>query len=158
MTSASQPSAGEERTTETTEAPQSTWAMARGRGEGQISNWLMFAGTMLLLIGIFNIIDGLTAFLRTDYYVVAEAGLLVFNFTAWGWIWLAVGILQGAVGIGALMGQTWARVTGIVLAGLCAIGHLAFLNAFPMWSLLVIALSVLVIYALVAPPQGATAA
>ncbi|GAA2783487.1 DUF7144 family membrane protein [Saccharopolyspora taberi] len=156
MTSASQPSAGEDRTSEKAEAPQSTWAMAGSRRGAPLSNWLAFAGTILVLVGVFNVIDALTAFLRTDYYVVTEAGLLVFNYAAWGWIWLVVGVLQVATGIGAMIGQTWARVTGVVLAGLAAIGHLAFLNAFPMWSVLVIAMSVLVIYALVTPPQGAT--
>jgi hypothetical protein len=61
------------------------------------------------------------------------------------------------VGVGCLLGQVWARMIGIVLAALCAIGHIAFLAAFPLWSLLVIALSVLVIYALIVPARGAVA-
>lgn len=154
MTSTSQPNAGQERTSETTPREHSTWAVTQ-TPQGSISNWLTFSGTLLLLIGIFNIISGLTSLLRADYFFVSSSGLLVFDYTTWGWIWLALGALQAAVGLGALAGQTWARVTGVVLAGLCAIGHLAFLNAFPVWSLLVIAMSVLVIYALVTPPANA---
>ncbi|GAB3283474.1 DUF7144 family membrane protein [Parasphingorhabdus pacifica] len=154
MTSESQPVAGQD-TSQTTSREQSTWAVTQTRPD-QISNWLTFSGTLLLLVGIFNLISGLTSLFRADYFFVASGGLLVFDYATWGWIWLALGVLQAAVGLGALAGQTWARVTGVVLASLCAIGHLAFLNAFPVWSLLVIALSVLVIYALVAPSANAS--
>lgn len=140
-----------------TEQSQRQWVLTGSRGAGS-SGWLTFAGTLLLLIGIFNIINGLTSLLRPDYYVATPADLLVFDFTTWGWLWLALGVVQAAVGLGAYSGQTWARATGVVLAGLCAIGHIAFLGAFPIWSVLVIALSVLVIYALIVPASNAVAA
>ncbi|MFB4314058.1 hypothetical protein [Actinomadura sp. 21ATH] len=121
------------------------------------SGWLTFAGTLALVIGAFNFIDGLVALFNDDYYLVGSNEILVFDFTAWGWIWLIVGLVQLAVGAGILAGQTWARATGVVLAALAAIGHLAFLQAFPVWSVLTIAMCVLLIYALTAPPAGTTA-
>ncbi|GAA4614927.1 DUF7144 family membrane protein [Saccharopolyspora hordei] len=135
---------------------QKQWAMTSAPEASAMSGWLAFAGSLILLVGIFNIIDGFTALFRTDYFIVGEGQLLVFNFATWGAIWLVLGVLQVATGVGCLYDMTWARTTGIVLASLCAIGHLAFLAAFPLWSLLVIALSVLVIYGLVVPGKRAT--
>lgn len=121
------------------------------------SGWLAFAGTITMVIGVFNIIDGLVALLNDEYYLVGGNEILVFDFTAWGWIWLAVGAVQLAIGAGILAGRTWARAIGVVLAVLAAVGHLAFLSAFPIWSVLTIALCVLLIYALTVPPSGARA-
>jgi hypothetical protein len=118
------------------------------------SGWLAFAGTVALVVGAFNFINGLVALFKDNYYLVGDNEILVFNYTAWGWIWLIVGIVQLAVGGGIMAGKMWARVTGVVLAALAAIGHLAFLPAFPAWSVLTIALCVLLIYALTAPPAG----
>jgi hypothetical protein len=120
------------------------------------SGWLAFAGILALIVGAFNFIDGLVALFNDEYYLAGSNEILVFNFTAWGWIWLVVGLVQLAVGGGILAGQMWARVTGVVFAALAAIGHLAFLQAFPVWSVLTIGMCVLLIYALSAPPAGAT--
>ncbi|MEV0700181.1 hypothetical protein AB0I53_20050 [Saccharopolyspora sp. NPDC050389] len=144
---------------EQTTAPeqQKQWAMAPAQPTGAMSGWLAFAGSLIAMIGIFNIIGGITALFRPTYYLVGSAQLLVFDFAAWGWFWLALGVLQVAAGVGCLYGQMWARMTGIALAALSAIAHLAFLAAFPLWSLVVIALSVLVIYGLMVPSRGAAA-
>lgn len=121
------------------------------------SGWLAFAGAIAMVIGVFNVIDGLVALLDDDYYVVGAGEILVFDFTTWGWIWLALGAVQLAVGAGILAGRTWARAVGVLFAVLAAIGHLAFLSAFPLWSVLTIGLCVLLIYALTVPPSGARA-
>ncbi|KAA5825866.1 hypothetical protein ABT337_24835 [Saccharopolyspora hirsuta] len=136
---------------------QKQWAMTSAPETAALSGWTAFAGSLILLVGIFNVIDGLTAMFRADYYIVGAGQLLVFNFAAWGVIWLVLGVLQVATGVGCMYDKTWARTTGIVLAALGAIGHLAFLAAFPLWSLLVIALSVLVIYGLVVPSRPTAA-
>ncbi|RKT81947.1 hypothetical protein SAMN05421805_12659 [Saccharopolyspora antimicrobica] len=136
------------------EQQQKQWAMTSAPETTAMSGWLTFAGSLILLVGIFNIIEGLTSLFRTDYFIVGEGQLLVFNFATWGTILLVLGVLQVATGVGCMYEQTWARTSGIVLAALCAIGHLAFLAAFPLWSLLVIALSVLVIYGLVVPEKN----
>ncbi|TYK51201.1 DUF7144 family membrane protein [Actinomadura decatromicini] len=120
------------------------------------SGWLTFAGTLSLVVGAFNIIDGLVALFRDNYYLVGENRILVFDYTAWGWIWLILGIVQIAVGAGILSGKLWARAVGVFFAVVAAIGHLAFLQAFPLWSVLTIAMCVLLIYALTAPPAGTT--
>ncbi|GAA4630804.1 hypothetical protein GCM10023196_057610 [Actinoallomurus vinaceus] len=122
------------------------------------SSWLTFAGILAIVTGIFNLTDGLVALLRSDYYLVTDRDILILNFTAWGWIWLILGAIQIIVGVGILAGRTWARAAGVALAVLAALGHLVFLRAFPVWSVLVIAMSVIVVYALTAPPRGSRAA
>ncbi|TDE33776.1 hypothetical protein [Actinomadura sp. 6K520] len=141
-------------TTKTTHGAASTSA----RGRQLTSGWLTFAGTIALVVGTFNIIAGLVALLDDEYYLVGQNQILVFDYTTWGWFWLALGIFQIAVGAGIVAGKMWARVVGVVGAVLAAIGHLAFLQAFPIWSVLTIALCVLLIYALTAPPPGSRAA
>ena len=128
------------------------------RGRPLTSGWLTFAGTIALVVGAFNIIAGLVALFDDEYFLVGQNQILIFDYTMWGWFWLALGIVQVAVGAGIMAGRMWARVVGVFGAFLAAIGHLAFLQAFPLWSVLTIALCVLLIYALTAPPPGAKAA
>lgn len=115
------------------------------RGMGGIA----FASTLLLLAGVYQVIVGLTAIFNSDFYVVTESGLAVnVDYTAWGWVHFALGIAAVAAGLGLLTGQTWARVTGITLAAISAIVNLAFIPAYPLWALVVIALDIVVIYAI----------
>jgi vacuolar-type H+-ATPase subunit I/STV1 len=122
----------------------------------RISNttgWLSFAAVVAFVVGVFNVMDGLVALFRNDYYLVTSQDILVFNFAVWGWIWLILGLAQIAIGAGLLMGRPWARTAGVAMAVLVAIGQLAFLRAFPVWSVLVIAMCVLLVYALTAHPR-----
>jgi hypothetical protein len=123
-----------------------------------ISGWLTFAGILAIVVGLFNLIDGLVALLRADYYLVTDRDILILDFTTWGWIWLILGAVQIIVGAGIIAGRMWARTGGVVLAVLAALGHLVFLRAFPVWSVMVIALCVIVVYALTTPPRGSRAA
>lgn len=117
------------------------------------TGWLTFAGIVTIVVGIFNVIDGLVAMFRTDYFLVTSQDLLVFSFAVWGWIWLLLGLAQIAVGVGIFGGHLWARTAGVITAVLVAIGQLAFLRAFPVWSVIVIAMCVLLVYALTAQPR-----
>lgn len=111
--------------------------------------YVVFAGVMLMMLGGFQAIEGLVAVFRDDYYLVAPSGLLLtMDFAAWGWTHLVLGLVAVGTGVGVLLGQTWARVTGIVVAVLSALANLAFLPAYPIWTTIIIALDVLAIYAL----------
>ncbi|RFU40028.1 hypothetical protein DZF91_19130 [Actinomadura logoneensis] len=122
---------------------------------GVHSGWLGFAGVLGVLLGVFNVIDGLVALFNKDFFLTNSGRLLVFGFTAWGWIWLIVGLIQIAVGVGILAGQTWARAAGVVFAALAMIGHFTFLAAYPVWSVINILMAVLIIYGLISAPHGA---
>ena len=120
-----------------------------GRVTGWVG-WVLFAAVILFIGGAVNIIEGLVALFKDDYYEVRPSGLVVHvNYTSWGWTLLAIGAALVLVGYGVAMGYTWARVTAVVLACLNAVVNLAFIAAYPVWALLVIALDVIVIYALV---------
>ncbi len=113
------------------------------------TGWIFFAAIMMILIGLLSAIQGLVALFNSDYYLVTPSGLLVnVDFTTWGWVHLILGIVVLAAGFGVMVGNTAARVVGIVLAVIGAILNVAFLAAYPVWSTIVITLDVLVIYAL----------
>ena len=121
----------------------------RREGSPAWAGWIFFAGIMMIMVGSFEAIVGLVALFNDKYYLVTSGGLVVsVDYTAWGWVHLGLGIVAVAAGIGVTMGKTWARVIGIILATVSAIANVAFMAAYPLWSMLVIALDVIVIYAL----------
>jgi len=114
-------------------------------------SWVVFAGIMLILVGAFQVIDGLVALLKDEYYVVRPDGLVVnVDYTAWGWTHLLLGILLIAAGAAVFSGRVWGRTIGVIAAVLSAVVNFAFIAAYPFWSVLIITVDILVIYALVA--------
>ena len=107
-----------------------------------------FAGVMLATLAVFQILEGIAALANDKVFVVGVKYSYQFDITTWGWIHLILGIIGLAVGIGILMGQTWGRILGIAIAVLVSLSNFAFLPYFPIWSLIVIAFSVFVIWAL----------
>jgi hypothetical protein len=115
------------------------------------TGWVTFGGLVMVMVGFFGVIEGIAALFREQVFLVAKSGLLVsVNFTTWGWVHLVLGLLVASVGCGVLAGQTWARILGVGLVMVNAVVNLAFLAAFPAWSVIAISLDVLVIYALIA--------
>ena len=112
--------------------------------------WVLFAGIIMLTGGFFNIIQGVVALAQDDFYLVGSNGLVLsLDYTVWGWILLLSGVLFLCTGYGVMIGQTWARVTGVVLAVLNAMVNMVVMPAYPIWSIIVITLDVFIIYALV---------
>ncbi len=111
--------------------------------------WVIFAGVVMIMLGLFHIIDGLVAIFEKGFYLVTSSQLVVHvDYAAWGWVHLAIGVVFLLTGFGVLAGLLLARVIGIALAVLSAIVNLAFLAAYPVWGVILIALDVVVIYAL----------
>jgi hypothetical protein len=117
---------------------------------------------MIFIVGCHNLIYGIA--LLDDYAVVVEnlatgeANIIYADTTFWGWLWIAVGVAQLVAAVGIAVGNKLAVWFGVAIAAMNAIGQLAFLAAFPFWSLVIIAIDILVIYALVThgQPQQAT--
>ncbi|WP_229073730.1 hypothetical protein [Actinoplanes sp. DH11] len=95
--------------------------------------------------------EGAIALYRKEFYAVSSDGLVLdLDYQVWGGVHLVVGLTTAATGAGVLTGQAWARVVGIVIAGIAAVVHFSFLAAAPVWSSILISMDVLVIYALAA--------
>jgi len=123
--------------------------MANGTSASGWAGWVGFAGIILIIQGIITGIQGLMAIVGPDkYYVITEENLLMFNVNGWGWWSLIIGILLLLTGFALMAGMTWARIVAIILAALSAIGQLFLLGEQPFWSLLIIALDVLILFAL----------
>ena len=117
-----------------------------------MAGWIGFAGMMLLIIGSIDFFQGLIALFEDEYFVVTASGFLVVDLTAWGWILLIWGVLLICAGLGLIAAQGWARWFAIVVVSLNFIAQLGFLgnSQYPLWSLTVMALNVIVLYALTA--------
>jgi len=114
------------------------------------AGWVVFGGVMLIMVGLFQVIQGLVALFDDGFYLVHPSGLMVHaNYNTWGWIHLAIGVIAALTGLGLLAGNMAARVLGVIIAGLSAVANLAFISAYPIWSTIIIALDVLVIFAII---------
>ena len=113
------------------------------------TGWVLFASIVLAVVGGVNIIQGVVALDNENYFLVSQGDeLLVFDFTTWGVILVAWGAAQVASGIGLNSGHGWARVLAIIVACVSILLQILFLAAYPIWSVIIIALDIIVIYAL----------
>ena len=119
--------------------------------EGFWAGWVWFAGLFMIVIGFLDFFQGLIAVIRDKYYVLTPQQIIVFDLTTWGWIMLIWGIIVALAGFALLAGQGWARWFTIVVASLNFIIQLGFVgsNQYPLWALVVMALNILVLYALI---------
>ena len=123
--------------------------MATGRSNAW-AGWIAFAATMLLIISGINIFQGIVALIDDEHVVATANNFVLVDITSWGWTVLLWGVVMFAVGLGLLAGMTWARVAGIIVVGLHAVWQVTSLGAYPVWSLLMIALDTVVLFALTA--------
>lgn len=114
------------------------------------AGWVRFGAVVMMIVGVFGVIEGLVAVLTPSYFVTVGGAVFVLSLAGWGWVHLALGALVAIVGA-SLLGEapSWARGTAVALVALSAILHLTFIAAAPVWSILVIALDVIVLYALI---------
>ena len=120
--------------------------------------WIVFAGFVLVIVGALDGLQGLVAIIKDDYVVSTPKGLAIVDVTAWGWATLLWGLLLVLAGLGLLGGAGWARWLAIIGVSINAIGQIAFManypQAYPLWNILIVALNILVLYALTAHWRG----
>jgi len=115
---------------------------------GWVAGGVMFAAVMLILIGSFEVIAGLTALFDDSFFVVGENYTFEIDTTAWGWIHLLLGGLLVLTGAALFSGAVWAGTVAIVIAALSAVANFFFIPYYPFWAILEIALACWVIWAL----------
>ena len=125
------------------------------RAEREVSGWavggIIFAGTMMVMIGVFQAIAGLVGIFNDNFYVVTRHYTFDLDVTAWGWIHLIIGIALATTGWFLFARRPWAGVVAITLCVLSAIANFFFIPYYPFWSITVIALDVWVIWSLTRP-------
>ena len=124
---------------------------------GTAVGFTVFAGTVMIIVGVLHAIQGLVALVNDTFYVVGQEYVFQFDITTWGWIHLLLGILVGFAGFFIFRGAVWARTIGVIVAALSVIANFAWLPYYPVWSLIIIALDVFVIWALTAHGRDVTA-
>ena len=145
--------------------------MSRHSSGGRASSGagrLFFAAVTMLVIGVFQLLVGLAVLARDEFFVATVNYLYVLDIYAWGWLHLGLGALLILTGIGLFTAATWVRIVGVVLAALSAIANFLFIPYYPTWSLLIIALDMILIWAISTgltridrdepPPAAATSA
>ena len=120
--------------------------MEGSRAPRQGTGWAAFAATMILVLGTFNVIWGVAALVEDDYFVADE--LLFGDLSLWGVIYLIIGGIQILTAAMIFSGSDLAAVVGIMIAGINAIGALLSIGAYPIWSIVILVVDGLVIYAL----------
>jgi hypothetical protein len=110
----------------------------------------VFAGTIMIMIGVLHAMQGLVALFNDTFYVVGAEYVFSFDVTTWGWIHLLLGILVAFAGFFVFRGAVWARTIGVIFAVLSALVNFAWLPYYPVWGLVIIALDIFVIWALTA--------
>ncbi len=134
----------------------SSEAVATTRAD-RAGGWVLFAGWLLAISGVFKMFDAFWAF-EYDDALSENVQTILFqqDLTSWGWLWLVVALILVAAGCAVVTGAQWARWVGIVAASLSAITSFLWIYHQPLWAMVSVALAVLVVYALAvyASPQG----
>ncbi len=119
----------------------------------RVTGWWVFAGILLLIAGVLNVIWGIAAIGESHFVTVNGAHYVFGKLNTWGWITLILGAIEIVAGFSLFSGGTFGRWFGIFAAGLVAIGALLDIRVLPFWSICVFALSVIVLYELAKGPE-----
>jgi hypothetical protein len=133
-----------------TETPGYRSARRAEEPSGAAVGFILFAAIMMIMVGVFQAIQGLVGIFENEFYVPTRNYIFQLDATRWGWTHLILGLLVAVAGWGLFSGRTWARTVAIILAVLSAISNFLFIPYYPFWSLLIITLDVFVIWAVAA--------
>ncbi|WP_330229202.1 hypothetical protein OHA40_24350 [Nocardia sp. NBC_00508] len=113
-----------------------------------LSDMTIFAGVLILLAGVLHMLTAVAAIAGREVFVVTEDQVFLIDVATWGWIHLVIGVLIVIAGFAIVTGKTWGYLAGIVLAALSILDNFLFVSIYPFWALVLIAIDVLVIWAL----------
>jgi hypothetical protein len=108
----------------------------------------MFAGILMIMAGVWHAMVGFAGILEDQFFVATPNYVFELDATSWGWIHLIAGVIVAFAGFGVFSGAVWARSIGVLLAALSAIANFAFIPFYPVWSIVIIAADIAVIWAL----------
>ena len=126
-------------------AAERRYADEEDRGSG----WVLFAGTLLLMLGTLNFIEGLAA-INNSHFFVNNTNYIAGSLNTWGWVALCVGVAEWLVGLGVFVKNQFSRWIGVMVLGVNSIVQLLMIPAYPFWSLSVFTLDILAIFGLIA--------
>jgi hypothetical protein len=110
--------------------------------------WIWFAGFMMLMLGCWQFVAGLSAIFKDQVFVNVQDYVFKFDLTTWGWIHLLLGVLIALAGFGVFTGAVWARTVGVILAVLVAIAAFGWVPYYPVWAVLTATAAIAVVWAL----------
>ena len=114
----------------------------------QVAGIRTFAGVLMLLIGGYHAMAGIAALVEDEIFLETPSYTYALDVTTWGWVHLGLGVLVALAGAAVLRDRLWGRLVGILLAGLSLFANFLFLLYYPLWAALIIALDVVIIWAL----------
>jgi len=112
------------------------------------AGWVFFAGVMLLVTGVLNVVEGFVALSQSTRVVMVEDRLYMIDISGWGWALVVFGAVMLVSGLGLFAASDVARIAAIVIVGVHAAVQVFWIGAYPLWSMLMIALDTVVLYAL----------
>jgi hypothetical protein len=125
--------------------------------ESLISGWWVFAGVLLLVTGVLNIVYGIAAIGDSKFFT-EDVTYIISGLHTWGWVMLIIGVLEIIAAFSLFSGGEYGRWFGIIVGSLNAIAALLSIPAYPFWSLAIFALSIIIVYKLAEGPEGTAAA
>ena len=125
--------------------------------ENLVSGWWVFTGVLLLIAGVLNVIYGIAAIGNANFFEDNTA-FIISGLKTWGWVILILGVLELVSAFSLFSGGEFGRWFGIFVASLNAIGALLAIPAYPLWSLAIFALAIIIVYKLAEGPRGASTA
>ncbi|MFD5399584.1 hypothetical protein ACFWJW_35925 [Streptomyces sp. NPDC127097] len=114
-----------------------------------VGGWTAFAAVLMIFGGAMAFLEGISAIAKDQVFVTTQNYVFSFNLTGWGWIHLILGIIILLAGVALLAtGAMWARIIGVILAGLGALANFLWIPHYPFWAIVLIAIDIFIIWAL----------
>jgi hypothetical protein len=133
------------------QAPRYSGSAGNAELSGAALGFTALAAVLLIMSGIWNFLEGLAALIKGSFFVVLPNYAYNISVTGWGWFHLILGLVVLAAGVGLFLDRAWARAVGVGVASISAVINFLYIPYQPVWSIVVLAIDVAVIWALLAP-------